>query len=145
MIGRTPLLLVLGGTHSGREDFVHERLRQLLIRDTVLHVAAEPGGDLTGALRGRRGIAVVLDDFAAALQAAWPADTERAEVYAIETADAMRAAAGMIAVIVSTEPEGAAADFGARLGAANRALAATAEEVVLVVAGLPVTLKTSEE
>ena len=145
MIGRTPLLLVIGAPHGGRDDYVGERLRRLLIAGTVLHVAADARGDVGPALAGRRGMAVVLDDLAAALRAAWPADSERAEAYAIELGEALRAAAGMIAVVVSTEQADDATGLGERLGAANRALAAGAEEVVLVVAGLGLTLKGGEE
>ena len=172
MIGRTPLLLVLGGAHSGRGDYVEERLKQALTGGSVLYVATlpsgdrriawqvarrdarwrtvevGPGGDVTRALAGERGIAVYLDGFEAVLRAAAPPDVERAEAYAIEVADALRAAAGMIAIVVSSEVgmgvEAAGtqeAELRERLGAANRALAATAEEVVLVVAGLPVQLK----
>jgi adenosylcobinamide kinase / adenosylcobinamide-phosphate guanylyltransferase len=173
---RAPLLLVIGGARSGKSDYTEERLGRQLPGGSVLFVATLPGGgpgrdrriarhqarrdprwqtvevgdrgDVAAAVEGERGVCVYLDGFDVALRSAWPGDDERAEGYAIEVADALRAAAGMVAVIVTseagmgTEPESAVeSEFRDRLGAANRALAAQAEEVVLVVAGLPMWLK----
>lgn len=92
--------------------------------------------------------AVLLDGFELALALAHPPHEEAAAAMAIGAADACRRAAAVFACVVSSEvglgvhpetPAGIA--FRDRAGAANQALAARADEVVLVIAGLPVWLK----
>ncbi len=109
----------------------------------------EAGRDLLAALRSANlHDVLLLDGFELALALADPADDAAARALAEATAAAVRRAARSLGVVVSAEaglgvvPSTAAgADFRDRLGAANQALAANADEVVLVVAGLPLWLK----
>jgi adenosyl cobinamide kinase/adenosyl cobinamide phosphate guanylyltransferase len=92
--------------------------------------------------------AVLLDGFELALALAEPPDDVVAQRLGAEVGAAVRSAARVLGVVVSAEaglgvvPSSAAGvAFRDRLGAANQVLAADADEVVLVVAGLPVWLK----
>jgi adenosylcobinamide kinase/adenosylcobinamide-phosphate guanylyltransferase len=92
--------------------------------------------------------ALLLDGFELALALVDPADDKAARQLAVAVAAAMRAAVRSLSVVVSAEaglgvvPSSAAGvAFRDRLGAANQVLAADADEVVLVVAGLPLWLK----
>ena len=109
----------------------------------------EAGVDVAGAIRraGPHDV-VLLDGFELALAAAPPPDDGAASALARDLATAMRSAATRLAVVVAAEvglgvvPSTAAGvSFRDRLGAANQALAAEADEAVLVVAGLPLWLK----
>ncbi len=109
----------------------------------------EAGRDLLAALRSadvHEGL--LLDGFELALALAATADDDAARTLAEATGAMVREAARSLGVVVSAEaglgvvpstPTGA--EFRDRLGAANQALAAAADEVVLVVAGLPLWLK----
>jgi adenosylcobinamide kinase / adenosylcobinamide-phosphate guanylyltransferase len=109
----------------------------------------EAGRDVVSALRsceGRPGL--LLDGFELALALAKPTDDAAAADLAAAVAAATRGGAGELSVLVSAEaglgvvpssPAGVA--FRDRLGAANQVLAAHADEVVLVVAGLPLWLR----
>lgn len=159
-----PLLVVLTSSGGGGEDYAQERLQRLLAGGDVLCVTAPGvqdwrrhrrperwretvagGGDVPAALAGQRALAVLVEDTHALLRAAWPHDLERAEAYGLELAAAARRAAGLIAVVITREcglgpdPE-SSVELAARdrLQAANRALVAGADEVVLVLAGIPI-------
>jgi adenosyl cobinamide kinase/adenosyl cobinamide phosphate guanylyltransferase len=109
----------------------------------------EAGGDVVAAVRGAGACdGMLLDGFELALALAdLPSDATAAQL-AEEVAGAVRAGARSLGVVVSAEaglgvvPSSAAGGaFRDRLGAANQALAQQADEVVLVVAGLPLWLK----
>lgn len=109
----------------------------------------EAGFDLGAAVReaGTHG-ALLLDGFELALAVADPPDDAAARGMAEDVAAAARSAAERLSVVVSAEaglgvvPSTAAGvAFRDRLGSANQVLAAHADEVVLVVAGLPLWLK----
>ena len=92
--------------------------------------------------------ALLLDGFELAMAVAEPENDASARSFAEDVAAAARYACERLSVVVSAEvglgvvPSTAAGvDFRDRLGAANQVLAAHADEVVLVVAGLPVVLK----
>jgi adenosyl cobinamide kinase/adenosyl cobinamide phosphate guanylyltransferase len=94
----------------------------------------------------RRGL--LLDGFELALALARPGSDAAARVYATRSAAACRATTADLVCVVGSEvglgvhPETEAGNtFRDRAGAANQALAALADEVVLVVAGLPLWLK----
>ncbi len=96
--------------------------------------------------RRRRGL--LLDGFELALALARPANDAAARVYATRSANACRATTADLVCVVGSEvglgvhPEfEAGIAFRDRAGAANQTLAALADEVVLVVAGLPLWLK----
>jgi adenosyl cobinamide kinase/adenosyl cobinamide phosphate guanylyltransferase len=109
----------------------------------------EAGDDLAAAIRGAgRHAAVLLDGFELGLALAEPANDDAAGQLATDVVAAMRCVAQHLAVVVSAEaglgvvPSTAAGvAFRDRLGAANQVLAAHADEVVLVVAGLPLWLR----
>jgi len=109
----------------------------------------EAGANVARAMRqaGARD-ALLLDGFELALSLADPSDDAAAQDLAADVAGAARDAARRQTIVVSAEvglgvvPSTAAgASFRDRLGAANQVLAAHADEVVLVVAGLPLWLK----
>jgi adenosylcobinamide kinase/adenosylcobinamide-phosphate guanylyltransferase len=109
----------------------------------------EAGADLGAALReaGSHG-ALLLDGFELALAVADPPDDAAACRMAEDVAAVARDAGERLIVVVSAEaglgvvPSTAAGvAFRDRLGSANQVLAAHADEVVLVVAGLPLWLK----
>lgn len=92
--------------------------------------------------------ALLLDGFELALSLADPPDDGAARTLAEDVAAAARYAAERLSVVVSAEaglgvvPSSAAGvGFRDRLGSANQVLAAHADEVVLVVAGLPLWLR----
>ena len=94
----------------------------------------------------RRGLLV--DGFELALALARPASDAAARAYATRTASACRATTADLVCVVCSEvglgvhPETEAGmTFRDRVGAANQVLAALADEVVLVVAGLPLQVK----
>lgn len=94
----------------------------------------------------RRGL--LLDGFELALALARPATDAAARTYATRSASACRATTAELVCVVGSEvglgvhPETEAGNaFRDRAGAANQALAALADEVVLVIAGLPLWLK----
>jgi adenosylcobinamide kinase/adenosylcobinamide-phosphate guanylyltransferase len=94
----------------------------------------------------RRGLLV--DGFELALALARPATDAAARAYATRSASACRATTADLVCVVGSEvglgvhPETEAGlTFRDRVGAANQALAALADEVVLVVAGLPLWVK----
>jgi adenosylcobinamide kinase/adenosylcobinamide-phosphate guanylyltransferase len=105
--------------------------------------------DLAAAVRAARSHdAVLLDGFELALALADPPDDAAAARLAGDVGAALRDGATSLAVVVGAEaglgvvPSTAAGvAFRDRLGAANQVLAAGADEVVLVVAGLPLWLK----
>jgi adenosylcobinamide kinase/adenosylcobinamide-phosphate guanylyltransferase len=109
----------------------------------------EAGEDVVATLRGTDECeALLLDGFELALALAEPSDDAAAQRLAEEVAGAARLAARSLCVVVSAEaglgvvPSSAAGvAFRDRLGAANQVLGAHADEVVLVVAGLPLWLK----
>ncbi|HXA28303.1 MAG TPA: bifunctional adenosylcobinamide kinase/adenosylcobinamide-phosphate guanylyltransferase [Candidatus Angelobacter sp.] len=109
----------------------------------------EARGDLAAAVRAAAGHdALLLDGFELALALADPPDDEAAQRLATHVATAVHDAAQSLGVVVTAEaglgvvPSSAAGvRFRDRLGAANQVLAAQADEVVLVVAGLPLWLK----
>jgi adenosylcobinamide kinase/adenosylcobinamide-phosphate guanylyltransferase len=95
----------------------------------------------------RRG-GLLLDGFELALALARPATDTAARTYASRSAAACRATTADLVCLVCSEvglgvhPETEAGNtFRDRAGAANQALAAIADEVVLVVAGLPLWLR----
>jgi adenosyl cobinamide kinase/adenosyl cobinamide phosphate guanylyltransferase len=97
--------------------------------------------------RARRS-GLLLDGFELALALARPASDSAARTYATRSASACRATTADLVCVVGSEvglgvhPETEAGNtFRDRAGAANQALAALADEVVLVVAGLPLWLK----
>ena len=92
--------------------------------------------------------ALLLDGFELALAVAEPENDAAARAFAEDVAAAARYACERLSVVVGAEvglgvvPSTAAGgNFRDRLGAANQVLAAHADEVVLVVAGLPLALK----
>jgi len=92
--------------------------------------------------------ALLLDGFELAMAVAEPENDASERSFAEDDDAAARYACERLSVVVSAEvglgvvPSTAAGvDFRDRLGAANQVLAAHADEVVLVVAGLPVVLK----
>jgi len=109
----------------------------------------EAGDDVAGAIK-TAGLhdALLLDGFELALALAEsPSDSDARQV-ADDVVIAMRDAAHSLAVVVSAEAglgvvpsSTAGVAFRDRLGAANQVLAEHADEVVLVVAGLPLWLK----
>jgi adenosylcobinamide kinase/adenosylcobinamide-phosphate guanylyltransferase len=111
----------------------------------------EATGDLGAAVREATShAAVLLDGFELALALADPPDDDAAAHLAQDVGRALREGAASLAMVVSAEagmgvvPSTAAGvAFRDRLGAANQVLAACADEVVLVVAGLPLWLKGS--
>jgi adenosyl cobinamide kinase/adenosyl cobinamide phosphate guanylyltransferase len=165
------VLLVIGGARSGKSAYAEQRLRDhddvlyvatLLPGDPdvdariALHRArrparwsvVEPGPDLLAALHGASTHdALLLDGFELALAASDLPDDTAARQLAAEVAEACRDARTLNIVVsaevglgvVPASPAGVA--FRDRLGAANQVLAAAADEVVLVVAGLPLWLK----
>jgi adenosyl cobinamide kinase/adenosyl cobinamide phosphate guanylyltransferase len=109
----------------------------------------EAGPDLGAAVRsaGTHG-ALLLDGFELALALAAPADDITARALAADVAAAAREGARELSVVVSAEaglgvvPSTATGvAFRDRLGSANQVLAAHADEVVLVVAGLAMWLR----
>lgn len=97
--------------------------------------------------RARRG-GLLVDGFELALALARPASDAAARAYATRSVSACRATTSDLVCMVCSEvglgvhPETEAGmTFRDRVGAANQALAALADEVVLVVAGLPLQVK----
>jgi adenosylcobinamide kinase/adenosylcobinamide-phosphate guanylyltransferase len=113
----------------------------------------DAGADLPAALRrGSQHDALLLDGFELALALANPVDDDVAQRLAEDVAGAVRDCARSLGVIVSAEvglgvvPSSASGvAFRDRLGIANQTLAVHADEVVLVVAGLPMWLKGNGE
>jgi adenosyl cobinamide kinase/adenosyl cobinamide phosphate guanylyltransferase len=109
----------------------------------------EAGSDVVAAVRSAEAHeGLLLDGFELALSLAEPPDDAAARALAEATAAAARSAARSLSVVVSAEaglgvvPSTAAGvAFRDRLGSANQALAAHADEVVLIAAGLPLWLK----
>ena len=109
----------------------------------------EAGHDVAAAIRACGAhAAMLLDGFELALSLAEPADDAAARALAEEVAAAARYAAAELSVVVSAEAgmgvvpsTQAGAVFRDRLGSANQVLAMHADEVVLVVAGLPLWLR----
>jgi adenosyl cobinamide kinase/adenosyl cobinamide phosphate guanylyltransferase len=109
----------------------------------------EAGADVVAAVRAAKTHdGVLLDGFELALSLADPPDDGAARALAEAAAAALRGASRWLGVVVSAEvglgvvPSAAAGvTFRDRLGAANQVLAAHADEVVLVVVGLPLWLK----
>jgi adenosylcobinamide kinase / adenosylcobinamide-phosphate guanylyltransferase len=109
----------------------------------------EAGTDVAAAIQhagARDGL--LLDGFELALSLADPPDDAAAQALAADVVSAARDATRRQSIVVSAEaglgvvPSTAAGTrFRDRLGAANQVLAAHADEVVLVVAGLPLWLK----
>ena len=97
--------------------------------------------------RARRG-GLLVDGFELAVALARPASDAAARAYATRSASACRATTAGLVVLVGSEvglgvhPETEAGIvFRDRVGAANQALAAVADEVILMVAGLPLWVK----
>lgn len=109
----------------------------------------DPRGNLVNAVcEHPRRSGLLLDGFELAVALAQPTSDAAARSYATRCADAFRATTADLACVVSAEvglgvhPETEAGNvFRDRAGAANQALAQIADEVVLVVAGLPLWLK----
>jgi adenosyl cobinamide kinase/adenosyl cobinamide phosphate guanylyltransferase len=128
---------------------VDARIAAHRLRRPTSWATVEAGGDVVAAVRGAGGHeALLLDGFELALSVdAPPSDADAARL-ASDVASAARSATRSLAVVVSAEaglgvvPSTAAGVvFRDRLGSANQALAGCADEVVLVVAGLPLWLK----
>jgi adenosylcobinamide kinase / adenosylcobinamide-phosphate guanylyltransferase len=106
-------------------------------------------GDVSAMVRDHpRHDAVLVDGFELALSLAEPHDDEEAASVARSTGRACREAARTLACVVSSEvglgvvpATASGVAFRDRVGAANQALTALADEVVLVVAGLPLWLR----
>jgi adenosyl cobinamide kinase/adenosyl cobinamide phosphate guanylyltransferase len=109
----------------------------------------DPRGNLVNAVCERpRRSGLLLDGFELALALARPTSDAAARSYATRSVAAFRATTADLACVVSAEvglgvhPETEAGNvFRDRAGAANQTLAQVADEVVLVVAGLPLWLK----
>ena len=135
---------LLAGDRAGDDRIAAHRARRPPEWSTI-----EAGADAAAAIRlAGRHDALLLDGFELALAVADPADDAVAQVLAEVVATAVRDAAARLSVVVSAEAgmgvvpsTGAGVRFRDRLGAANQVLAAHADEVVLVVAGLPMWLK----
>ncbi|HEV7678297.1 MAG TPA: bifunctional adenosylcobinamide kinase/adenosylcobinamide-phosphate guanylyltransferase [Candidatus Dormibacteraeota bacterium] len=131
------------------EPDVDARIAAHRARRPTSWATVEAGGELVAAVRQAAGhSAVLLDGFDLAVALAHLADDDAATRLAGDVGTALREGAPSLAVVVSAEvgmgvvPSSAAGvAFRDRLGAANQALAAGADEVVLVVAGLPLWLK----
>jgi adenosyl cobinamide kinase/adenosyl cobinamide phosphate guanylyltransferase len=106
-------------------------------------------GNLINAVCERpRRSGLLLDGFELALALDRPISDSAARTYATRAASAFRATTADLVCVVSAEvglgvhPESEAGNvFRDRAGAANQALAQIADEVVLIVAGLPLWLK----
>ncbi len=131
------------------DDGVDARIAAHRARRPASWRTVEAGVDVAAALReAGQHEALLLDGFELALSLAEPRDDAAARRLAEEVAAAARCATSRLSVVVSAEaglgvvPSTAAGVvFRDRLGSANQELAALADEVVLVVAGLPLWLK----
>jgi adenosylcobinamide kinase/adenosylcobinamide-phosphate guanylyltransferase len=136
---------LLPGGGSDARVAAHRRRRPAAWSTTTI----DARGNLVNAVcerARRRGLLV--DGFELALALARPATDVAARAYATRSASACRATtADLVCLVVSevglgVHPETEAGlAFRDRVGAANQALAALADEVVLVVAGLPLWVK----
>jgi len=109
----------------------------------------DAAGDIGAVLGGEtRHQAVLVDGFELVLSLAGPGDDDEAAALARSAVRACQDAARVLTCMVSSEvglgvvpPTAAGVAFRDRVGAANQALAALADEVVLMVAGLPLWLR----
>lgn len=137
------LATLLPGDPDGDTRIAAHRARRPASWSTV-----EAGSDMPAAIRGAgRHRALLLDGFELGLAAAEPSDDDAAGLLAAAVVEALRDAVVDLGVVVSAEAglgvvpsSRAGVTFRDRLGAANQVLAAHADEVVLVVAGLPLWL-----
>jgi adenosyl cobinamide kinase/adenosyl cobinamide phosphate guanylyltransferase len=128
---------------------IDARIAEHRLRRPQAWSTVEAGSDVVAAVRAAGPHdALLLDGFELALALADPTDDAVARHLAADVAAAVRDAARSLCVVVSAEaglgvvPSSASGvAFRDRLGAANQVLATDADEVVLVVAGLPMWLK----
>lgn len=150
LLGAEPAVLYVATLRPGDPSLdariaAHRARRPAGWREAVV---GEDGDVAAAVLAGGRHSAVLVDGYELAVALAEPAADADAEAAARATVAALRARATRIACVVSSEvglgvhPSSEAGGvFRDRVGSANRALAAAADRVVLVVAGLPVALK----
>jgi adenosylcobinamide kinase / adenosylcobinamide-phosphate guanylyltransferase len=137
-------MLPSGGGGDGRIAAHRRRRPPAWITTTV----DARGNIVTAVCEHTRRAGLLVDGFELAVALARPASDAAARTYATRCASACRATTSGLVVVVGSEvglgvhPETEAGIvFRDRVGAANQALAAVADEVVLVVAGLPLWVK----